>query len=60
MSVKSKFASRKFLIAVIILLCTTGLASGDKLDGEATKIIFAMVGFGYGLANVFSKTIDTK
>lgn len=56
----NRMLSRKFIVSLLIVLCTTGLASYDKLSAEDTKLIFAMVGCGYGLANVFSKTIDAN
>lgn len=50
-----KFASRKFIVALALIGCTTWLAGIGKCDGNNIMVVFGLVGAGYGFANVADK-----
>lgn len=52
-----KFQSRKFIIAILLIVCTTGLAIAGKLTSDV-MMVFMSVGIGYGFANVVEKKQD--
>lgn len=50
-----KFASRKFIVAMALIICTTVLGAYDKIESGGITLVFGFVGAGYGLANVMGK-----
>jgi hypothetical protein len=58
--IEQKYKSRKFIIAILLTLCTTLLALASVLDGTNVTIIFGIVGSGYGLTNIFDKKIASN
>jgi len=50
-----KFASRKFIIALALTGCATWLGGSGVMDGNNIMVVFAIVGGGYGFANVLDK-----
>ena len=47
----AKYGSKKFLVAIGLLICVTYMAVIGRIDGLAITIIFGMVGSGYTYAN---------
>jgi len=50
-----KFASRKFIVALVLVGCATWLGGVGVMDGNNLMVVFGIVGGGYGLANVADK-----
>lgn len=50
-----KFASRKFIVAIMLTGCATYLAGTGVMDGNNVMVVFGIVGGGYGFANVLDK-----
>lgn len=50
-----KFASRKFIISMTLIVCTAVLGAYGKIESGGITLVFGFVGAGYGLANVMDK-----
>ncbi len=50
-----KFASRKFIVALLLISATTALGAYGRIDSGGITIVLGIVGGGYGLANVADK-----
>ncbi len=50
-----RYRSRKFLIALALIGCTTWLASQGRMEGFDITVVFGLVGGGYGFANHLAK-----
>ena len=50
-----KYLSRKFIVALVLIGCTTYLAGINIMDGDNVMVVFGLVGAGYGMANVIGK-----
>ena len=50
-----RFASRKFIIAVLLFMGATALGGLDKMSGEQVMAVYLTVGGGYGLYNILDK-----
>lgn len=49
--------SRKFLLAVLVILCATGLCAFGKIDGTVYGAIVGAVVAAYFTANVSQKAV---
>ena len=50
-----KYASRKFIIALLLIGATTWLASEKLMEGFDITVVFSLVGAGYGFVNYREK-----
>ena len=58
--IEQKFKSRKFIIALLLILCTSVLAFYKVMTGTEVTIIFGIVGSGYGFANIADKKLASN
>ena len=50
-----KYGSRKFIVAMALIVVSAALSAYGRLDSNGLTVIYALVGAGYGLTNVASK-----
>lgn len=52
-----RLTSRKFLLAVLVVLCATGLCAFGKIDGATYAMVVGGVVSAYLAANVTQKAV---
>ena len=58
--VTKKYASKKFIVAMLLLITTALLTYTGKMNGADASIIFSLIGSGYALVNLSDKQNGTK
>ncbi len=54
----SPFKSRKFIIAVMLIISAVALTGFNRMDGSQAMVILSLVGGSYGYSNIASKKLD--
>jgi hypothetical protein len=54
-----KYGSRKFIVAVMLIVSASALSAYDKLDSGGLTVVLGLAGAGYGMTNVASRKYDS-